>query len=451
MPDGSSKAFYRSTGTSDPSKAAENKGRWFPFEGFTTGAKQPLGSTFDNNYNAARLAKTYHNRLEGQAEAMSGSKFDDASRWIDKYIDAMGGDDVVFKDARVIKTGGNPKAKGMTTAEERKVMGRVNRFLNELGAIDFGGDVYKFNEYGERRRLYGFDYSPESEVRALEAQGLSAQADYLRKKFGLGESVDGGSVTDLFPQRNTLERAAKIGYDVPDWLKGASGSELLDRPVGVPKDFNDPSFIRMIENPALGYDSDYLYQLNQYATTRRNVLKRDYDEELRKAFEDYPDNIYVGNINNADKIKLQLEQFSRGYDESANSMSGQYLIRFARKVDGVQVDLTPIESSVGLSTQIVGFANKLEGSLLDDLTTPEFMRNPVLQNIKIGFDAVVKEFPEGSRREAFRALEAMFDDYQDLDKARQLMPVGFSDDHNKKRFLNKFMNDYFKLDAPKKK
>ena len=187
MPDGSSKAFYRSTGTSDPSKAAENKGRWFPFEGFTTGAKQPLGSTFDNTYNAARLAKTYHNRLEGQAEAMSGSKFDDASRWIDNYIDAMGGDDAVFKDARVIKTGGNPKAKGMTTAEERKVMGRVNRFLNELGAIDFGGDVYKFNKYGERRRLYGFNYSPESEVRALEAQGLSAQADYLRKKFGLGD------------------------------------------------------------------------------------------------------------------------------------------------------------------------------------------------------------------------------------------------------------------------
>ena len=262
--------------------------------------------------------------------------------------------------------------------------------------------------------------------------------------------VDGGSVTELFPQRNTLERAAKIGYDVPDWLKGASGSELLDRPVGVPKDFNDPGFIRMIENPALGYDSDYLYQLNQYVTTRRNVLKRDYDEELRKAFEDYPDNINVGNIDNADKIKLQLEQF-RGYDESANSMSGQYLIRFARKVDGVQVDLTPIESSVGLSTQIVNFANKLEGSLLDDLTTPEFMRNPVLQNIKLGFDAVVKEFPEGSRREGFRALEAMFDDYQDLDKARELMPVGFSDDHNKKRFLNKFMNDYFKLDAPKKK
>jgi len=259
----------------------------------------------------------------------------------------------------------------------------------------------------------------------------------------------GGSVTELFPQRNTLERATKIGVDVPDWLKGASGSELLDRPVGVPKDFNDPGFIRMIESPAHGYDSDYLYQLNQYVTTRRNVLKRDYDEELRKAFEGYPEVISVGNIDNAEKIKLQLEQFSRGYDESANSMSGPYLVRFARKVDGVQVDLTPIESSVGLSTEIVGFANKLEGALLDDLTTPEFMRNPVLQNIKLGFDSVVKEFPEGSRREGFRALEAMFDDYQDLDKARQLMPVGFSDDHNKKRFLNKFMNEYFRLDAPK--
>lgn len=219
MPDGSSKAFYRSTGTSAPDSGS--KGLWAPFEGFATSDRQPVGATWETHKTATRLAKTHWNDPRKTATAPAGSVHDNAAKWIDKYIEAKGGDEAVFKDTRVLTTGTNPDALKMTTAQERKDLGRVNKFLNELGAIDFNNPYFRVNEYGQRRQLFGFpqtkeayDYSP-SVAKAAPTEPAP-----------VFESVLERVVSDKMPN--------KVGVnDVEKFLmgKGAKRDELTDTKV----------------------------------------------------------------------------------------------------------------------------------------------------------------------------------------------------------------------------
>ena len=296
---------------------------------------------------------------------------------------------------------------------------------------------------------YGYDDFPSRSQRGFEE--IDIPDDRSRGGGPPSGKPPGGEVEDLFPHQNLLDKAQKSGLDIPTWLRGAPGEELIYRPIGKPKEFDNPGFVEMIETE--GFDTDYLSNVNEYLTLRRNSLKEQYDDQLRLAYQDYPNRIDTAAIEEADKLRLDLEQFSRAYDESTNSMRGNFVRRFARDVEVVRVDLRDIEQTIGLNSQIVNFANRLERSLADELTTRDINKNPILPMIKEAFENMASEpIDANSKRSAYRALEDMFDDYRNLDKAKQLhlasAPTlskfrGNLQAHNRKRFVNEFLNNYY--------
>ena len=76
MPDGSSKAFYNSSGTTDPS--AGTAGQWIPFEGFSTDVRlRESDSIGDNPFTYSILAKTFWNKsgYEGTVGPFPGTQW----------------------------------------------------------------------------------------------------------------------------------------------------------------------------------------------------------------------------------------------------------------------------------------------------------------------------------------------------------------------------------------
>ena len=345
-------------------------------------------------------------------------------------------------------------------------LGRVPEFTEDDGIDKYKQLVMSYADEGRpfsftevfTDRSQPFDLDLYEAVDELLAEGRISgpSTDLKLDKFGnvLGHNTmiytkapGGGEVKDLFPHKNLLDKAQKSGLKIPRHLRGASGKELLDRPVGTPKEFDNPGFVNMIESR--GLDTDYLNQLNQYLTTKRNTLKKEYDDQLRLAYDDYPNNINTAAIEEADKLRLELEQFSRAYDESTNSMSGKFIDKFALAVEVERVDFGPIEQAIGLNSQIINFGNKLEAALMDEITTPAFRKNPVTLQIKDAFDQVVTSIPsDAGKRDAFKALEEMFDDFQDPLKAQQLLTPGVSDSHNQKRFTTKLTSYMEKYGTP---
>ena len=156
MPDGSSKAFYNSTGTTDPSKGTA--GMWIPFEGFAIDARMKESEFIgDTPYTYSILAKTFWNQsgYEGTVRPFPGTQLDEASKWINKYIDAKGGSEAVFSDSRLVQTASDT-VQGSALESDRKRLGAINRFLYSIGAIDRSAAVLRIKD-GTRRKQFGLD------------------------------------------------------------------------------------------------------------------------------------------------------------------------------------------------------------------------------------------------------------------------------------------------------
>jgi len=340
-----------------------------------------------------------------------------------------------------------------------------SRFYDDLESIDKREDLLRSTgKDAGGRQLDDIEISNEYEKLSKERQSLAneyyvAKAEreaelrhegsYVPRGTPGGGTPGGGEVEDLFPHKNLLDKAQKSGFKIPRHLRGASGKELLDRPVGTPKEFDNPGFVNMIESR--GLDTDFLNQLNSYLTTKRNTLKKEYDDYLQSAYSNYPNEINTFALERADELRLELESpfftgdGGRFYDESRNSIVGDQLIRFANEAEKNRVDFTSIDKVMGLDVKTENFGLKLERALMDEITRPDFYKNPVVQKIKEGFDRMSKESTDHvTMRAQYLALEDMFDDYKDdLVLSKQLLMDGMSYGHNHKRFMQVFQNQYY--------
>ena len=144
-PDGSTKAYFLSSGTSN---AGDTGGTWRPFEGFSTWERVPPGQTYTDlnpkgkpygdNY---LMAKTYWNQSTGLTSAPAGTMHHRADVWL----------------RRAIRSGGRfiPQ-KQMTVTDPMKQLPALNKFLDNHGAIDHSASVLRRTPAG-RRLLFGID------------------------------------------------------------------------------------------------------------------------------------------------------------------------------------------------------------------------------------------------------------------------------------------------------
>ena len=322
-----------------------------------------------------------------------------------------------------------------------------DRNLLEEFAGKFNLSETELRQLRDEYVAYGYDDFPSRSQRGFEE--IDIPDDRSRGGGPPFGKPPGGEVEDLFPHKNLLDKAQKSGLKIPRHLRGASGKELLDRPVGTPKEFDNPGFVNMIESR--GLDTDYLNEVNQYLTTKRNVLKERYDYYLQSAYSNYPNEINTFALERADEIRLELESSfftgdgGRFYNESRNSIVGHQLIRFANEAEKNRVDFGPIEQAIGLDVKTEDFGLKLERALMDEITRPDFYKNPMVQKIKEGFDRISKEpIDPATMRAQYMALEDMFDDYQDdLVLSKQLLMDGLGWADNHRRFMEVFQNQYY--------
>jgi len=144
-PDGSTKAYFLSSGTSN---AGDTGGTWRPFEGFSTWERvppeqtytdlNPRGKPYGDDY---LMAKTYWNQPGGKTSAPPGSMHHRADVWL----------------RRAIRSGGRfiPQ-KQLTVTDPMKQLPTINKFLDNNGAIDYSASVLRRTPAG-RRLLFGID------------------------------------------------------------------------------------------------------------------------------------------------------------------------------------------------------------------------------------------------------------------------------------------------------
>ena len=149
LPDGSAQAYFQSSGVS----GGGYKGKWAPFEGWSTVSRVPTGMSFDDldhdediqlfnpgsKYgDHAIMAKTYWNT--GTAIAPGGTVHADGAAWIDGWLRD---NDLVFRD--------------ITITDNAKQLGRINRWLWKNKAIDRSRPVLLGSSTRGRRIQYGLD------------------------------------------------------------------------------------------------------------------------------------------------------------------------------------------------------------------------------------------------------------------------------------------------------
>tara|TARA_B100000530_G_scaffold286096_1_gene200906 strand:- start:593 stop:1279 length:687 start_codon:yes stop_codon:yes gene_type:complete len=144
-PDGNTKAYFLSSGTSN---AGDSGGTWRPFEGFSTWERVPPGQTYTDlnakgepygdNY---LMAKTYWNQPGGKTSAPPGSMHHRADVWL----------------RRAIRSGGRfiPQ-KTLSVTDPMRQVSAINKFLDSKGAIDRNASVLRKTS-GGRRILFGID------------------------------------------------------------------------------------------------------------------------------------------------------------------------------------------------------------------------------------------------------------------------------------------------------
>ena len=154
-PDATVKAYFKSSGVS----GGGYKGDWIPFEGWATDERVPKGQTFtdgdkrqldevtwvDQPYgHYAIMAKTYWN--VGSAKPPESSMHGQAAQWL-QTLDNLPGDQ-------------KPTVKTVTVSRgidnNISFLGKVNRQLHGLGAIDRTAPVLNANSEG-RRIQFGLD------------------------------------------------------------------------------------------------------------------------------------------------------------------------------------------------------------------------------------------------------------------------------------------------------
>tara|TARA_Y100001970_G_C14132413_1_gene802441 strand:- start:258 stop:947 length:690 start_codon:yes stop_codon:yes gene_type:complete len=144
-PDGSTKAYFLSSGTSN---VGDTGGTWRPFEGFSTWERVPPEQTYTDLNSKGRpygesylMAKTYWNQPGGKTSAPPGSIHHQADIWL----------------RRAIRSGGRfiPE-KTMTVTDPVKQLPAINKFLDNHGAIDHGATALRRTSAG-RRLLHGID------------------------------------------------------------------------------------------------------------------------------------------------------------------------------------------------------------------------------------------------------------------------------------------------------
>ena len=254
--------------------------------------------------------------------------------------------------------------------------------------------------------------------------------------------TDVGELIELNAHRNLLDKAMSSNKNpdfIPRWLRGAPGKELINKPAGRPRQFDNEGYVKALEDR--GDDLQFVYGLNQIAVHWRNSLKQQYDEALARAYKNYPKSVDIGAINQMMELQLQLDPFRSAYDESINSMDGAWLWDFAARAAPNQVDLTSVERSVGLGRLTVNLAERLESALNADLLVPDHMKNPMLRYIKNVFESIgdSKLFQDlESKQRGYDALYNMFEDYKDYKRGQELIGEAFSVAHNNKRFTTEF-------------
>ena len=351
MPDGSSKAFQRSTGTSGTGTA---KGDWIPFEGYSTWDRVPEGASLADTPVASLAAKTYWNKTgyQGTTKPPPGSVHDQAGKWIDKYIESKGGNDAVFGEARLVNVATGPVREAgrnpTLTAADKKVLGKINRFLYDLGAIDRSADVLNVRG-GSRRKQFGLDDpivsgetgSPnvDRERDAVEPfVTFIDETDESKSEFERRKDIK-EAYNNMFLQLSMLESEYKKFDPKSSTAENINSKyeSMLDDFSRLGDDLHDGAYDRFLRGMDYYYESSP-NDLTFFDVTRafdplsRSGLDMEMDVEQRKAQEDAQLDRFANMIDRGGPIVRMV-----GATGSVNRLIYKKAVAFGHPVQSVQL------------------------------------------------------------------------------------------------------------------